>query len=171
MRVRSLQVLNALGCFSQTTIVSRHHSYRQSYSLTLSPIAQTVTPSSSARTTVGTTVSVKNLFANYPVRQASLRSSRQSETSEIIKMTLGIGLTCPRSISVRNVTGDLIVRIPSPEGRDWEEMVLIGGLNCEVAPWREFDGREGDVRVRVKTCSSTAPRSYSFICISTFYQG
>jgi DNA mismatch repair ATPase MutL len=168
--VHSFQVLRALGCFSQTTIVSRHRSYRQSYTLLLSPAAQTVTPSSSARATVGTTVSVKNLFANYPVRQASLRPTRQSEISEIIKMTLGIGLTDPVSISVRNVAGDLIVRVPKPEGRAWERTVLIKGLTCEVSPWREFDGRDGDVRLSVKMCPSTASRSSTFVCISSSYQ-
>ena len=161
------KVLRALGCFSRTTIISRHHSYRQSYTLVLSPTVETVTPSpTSARTTVGTTVSIKNLFGNYPVRQAALGSNRHLEMTQIFKMTVGIGLSCPASIFLRNVSGDTIVRIPNSEAKDEEDVRLERALKCQLSLWRSFDGRHENVRLGLKTCLSTSTRSYSFICNS-----
>jgi len=161
------KVLRALGYFSHTTVISRHHSYRQPYTLILSPTAGTVTPSpTSARTTVGTSVSIKKLFGNYPVRQAALKSNRHVEMTQIFKMTVGIGFSCPVSICLRNVSGDTIVRIPNSEGKDEDRVRLERGLNCQLSLWRLFDGRHENVRLSLKTCLSTSTRSYSFICNS-----
>ncbi len=56
---------------------------------------------SSTRATVGTTVQVKDLFANYPVRQSSSRSNHQSELKELHKISLGMGLTYAMSLTLR----------------------------------------------------------------------
>jgi len=156
--------LRSLGYFSHTTIISRHQTYRQSYTLVLSPSTSSVTPTSSARNTTGTTVSVKSLFANFPVRQASSRSNRQSQLTEIQKITLGIGLTSPVGVTVRTCSGEKLVRIERSGTKVWAKNVLGKGMGWTLSTWTKYEDRDDNVLLTVQSCPTNAPRNVSFIC-------
>jgi DNA mismatch repair ATPase MutL len=157
-------VLRSLGYFSHTTVISRHCTYRQSYTLILSPSIQSINTTSSTRATIGTTVNVKDLFLNYPVRQFSSRSNRHFEWIELQKMTVGIGLASPVALSLRTCTGNKIVRIDPYEEKDRATYVLEKGLNCTLSSWSTFEGQHESTIVSVKVCFANTPRNYLFIC-------
>jgi len=121
---------------------------------------------SSTRATVGTTVQVKDLFANYPVRQSSSRSNHQSELKELHKISLGMGLTYAMSLTLRIGTGEKMVKVDRFEGKDWERNVLDKSLSS-LSSWRTFENQQDNVHVVAKVCLASIARNYSFICRST----
>ena len=145
-------------------MTSRHSTYRQSYTLILSPSNRSVNGTSLIRSTVGTTVQVKDLFANYPVRQFSSRSNHQSELTELHKITIGIGLTCPMTLTLRTHTGEKMIKIDCYQGKDWDRNVLEKSLNCSFSSWRILENQQDNVRIVVKVCLASTLRKYSFIC-------
>ena len=159
-------VLTSLGYFSHITVTSRHHTYRQSHTLILSPSTCTLT--ASTRTTVGTTVQLKELFANYPVRLSSSRSNRQSELTELHKITTGIGLTGRLALSVRTCTGEKIVKIDRFKGKDSEKNVIETSFTCSVSPWTMSEDQLDGVRITVKFCLANTSKNHLFVCILTF---
>ena len=158
------RVLRSLGHFSHTAIISRHETYRQSYTAIISPTSRSLTPSSSARNTTGTTVSVKDLFANFPVRQALARSNRQSQWTEILKVTVGVGLTTPVGVSVRTCAGEKVVRIERSSKNEWERNVIEKGWGCTLSGWTNYEERDDHVHLSLKLCQANTPRNSSFIC-------
>ena len=111
----------------------------------------------SQRTTTGTTVTVKDLFANYPVRQ-SCRSTTQSWT-QIHNITVAVALTASISVTLRNGTDK--VKIGE---KDWKT-TIEKGFQCTISPWTHFEDQDDKVRVSIDLCHSTIPRNHSFICI------
>ena len=145
-------------------MTSRHSTYRQSYTLILSPLNRSLCGTSSIRSTVGTTVHVKDLFANYPVRQSSSRSNHQSELTELHKITIGMGLSCPMTLTLRTHTGEKMIKIDCPQSKDWNRNVLEKSLNCSFSSWRILENQQDNVRIIVKVCLASTLRNYSFIC-------
>ena len=160
-------VLRSLGYFSHTTITSRHHTYRQSYNLILSPAQQSVVPSPLTRNTTGTTVSVKELFANFPVRQSFLQSNRQAEMTEIIAISLGIALTRPVSLSLRNGNGDRIFKL-AKNIRQWDIAVLREILTCHALSCKDFNFEQEDISISAKLYMADTPKNHFFCCKSFF---
>jgi hypothetical protein len=143
-------------------MTSRHHTYRQASTLILSPSIQSINPSS--RTSEGTTVTIKDLFADFPVRQSSSRSNSQSEWTELHRITVAVALT-KVSLTLRNAGGDKLVKIDAV-GKDWERGVLEKGITCNISAFTMLEGQLDNVSVSIKFCQASCPRNYSFICTS-----
>ena len=158
------KVLRSLGAFSHTSVVSQHHTYRQSYHLILSPSTQSLDPSSTLRKASGTTVSIKELFSNYPVRLASSRANRQSEMTEIAKISLGIILSRPIDLTLRTGDGDKIIKIDQQNTINWEKRALEKTWSCTLSPWTIFDYEHENVSLNIKTCWADTSRNYTFCC-------
>jgi DNA mismatch repair ATPase MutL len=157
-------VLRALGYFSHTAIISRHHTYRQSYTLILSPSTESLKATASSRTTVGTTVTLKDLFANYPVRQSAFKANCQSEFTKIHKLSVAIGLSRPVTLTLRTSSTEKVVKIDRIEGEKWEKNVLEKGFSCNVSSWITFEGELDNVKIIIKGCFANTPRNHTFIC-------
>jgi DNA mismatch repair ATPase MutL len=123
-------------------------------------------PTASARSTIGTTVTVKDLFANYPVRQASSRSNRHAELTELHRLSVGIALSTPLSLTLRTATGEKLVKIDRSGTSEWQKVVLEKGLMCSVLRYMRFEGREDGVQVILSIYSTNSPRNYSFSCMT-----
>ena len=135
------------------------------HTLSSSPLQpHPVTPTSSARNTIGTTISVKNLFANFPVRQASSRSNRQSQLTDIQRITVGMSLTSPVAVTVRTCSGEKVVRIERSNTKEWEKSVLEKGMGWASSSWTKYQVQDDDVHLTMKLCRANTPRHYSFIC-------
>lgn len=160
----SFAVLRSLGCFSHTTVISRHHTYRQAYSLTLSPSTKLVAPVPSMRATVGTTVCVRELFANYPVRQLSFRSNRQSELTELHMVTVGFALSSPVNVTVREGSNNTIIKIERSDAEDWIPVILERGLSCTLSSTTTHEKQIDNVHLNLRGWLANTPRNYTFIC-------
>lgn len=158
------KVLRSLGDFSHTSVISQHQTYRQSYHLILSPSTQSLDPSSTLRRTSGTTVSIKDLFSNYPVRLASSRANHQSEMTEITKISLGIILSRPIDLTLRTGDGDKILKIDQQKTINWEKRSLEKTLCCTLSQWTIFDYEHENVSLNVKICRADTSRNYTFCC-------
>src|SRR5579859_7080425 len=120
---------------------------------------------SSTRSTIGTTVTVKDLFANYPVRRASSQSNITAQWVELQKITLGIGLSYPISITLRNQFGEKVVKLDKIEGREWEKNVLEKGLEGKYCLFRGIEEKQDGVGITMKVFFASIPKSYTFTCI------
>ena len=158
-------VLRLLGYFSNLTITSRHATFRQAHTLSLSPSTSPVAPHpASTRTAVGTTITVKDLFFNHPVRQATSRSNSHAEWTELKRITLGIGLSLPVAVTLRNQSGEKVIRIDRTEGEGWERNVLEKSLGGKFCMFGEFEGNSDDVGISVKLFFASIPMSYTLTC-------
>jgi len=157
--------LRSLGFFSHTTLTSRHHTYRQAYTLVLSPLTRLVSAASSSRAVPGTTVNVKELFTNYPVRQSASRTNCQSELAQVQKITIGIGLSRPLALTLRDATGEKLIQISHSEEMNWETTTLEDALKCTLSLWTTLEDNHDHVRLIMKVCRSDSAKSYTFICI------
>jgi DNA mismatch repair ATPase MutL len=157
-------VLRSLGYFSHTTIISRHKTYRQSYTLVISPSKQSLHPSSDARATVGTTATVRDLFSNYPVRRAASKTNQPSDLAEVSTFTIGIALIRRVTLSLRTSRNERLLRVDTNETKHWEKYILCSGLACEISSWITFEGELDSVRMTVRGCRASASRNYAFIC-------
>lgn len=162
-------VLRSLGHFSHLTICSRHHTFRQAYTLSLSPSTTPAPPCpSSTRSAIGTTVTVKDLFANYPVRRASSQSNITAQWIELQTVTLGIGLSCSVAITLRNRSGEKIVNLGRSEESGWERSVLERGLGGKCCLYIEIGEEQAGVGITMKVFFGNTPRSFTFTCMSTY---
>jgi hypothetical protein len=88
--------------------------------------------------------------------------------TELHKISIGIGLTCPIGLTLRTCAGDKIVKIDYSQGKDWERSVLEKSLSCTVSSWRIFEDQHDKVQISLKICLTCTPKNYSFICISRY---
>lgn len=165
LSIANVAVLRSLRHFSHTTIISRHHTYRQAYTLIFTPFSGDLTPTPSNRSITGTTVNVKDLYANYPVRQLLSRSNSQSELKELTRISIGIRLSSSMALTLRNSAGQKIVKIGSYDGQDCEAYVLKTCLSCSLSRWMVFKDRLEEVHITLKICSANTSRNYSFVCV------
>jgi len=165
-------VLRAVSCFSTITIISRHQSYRQSYTLALEHSEQLQYHSYGTGRPPGTTVTVKNLFHCHPPRRANSLSNMQKELNEIHTISLGIALSSPvKLLCVINGDREVFECNAFKDWDDWKSKVLMNGLKCELSPWLCCVFKQNGHEINISVCHSTAPRNYFFICISPFICG
>jgi DNA mismatch repair ATPase MutL len=162
-----IEVLRSLGFFSHLTITSQHHTYRQAYTLTLSSSLQYVHPTPSTRSMAGTTVTIKDLFANYPVRKLLSQSRKQSEMTDLRKVSIGIALSTPLALTLRSNTGEKLIKINRTDAKDWEKDVLEKGLSCRVLRCLTFDNRDQGVRVILRIYTVDTSKNHTFICTTS----
>src|SRR5579859_5083932 len=158
-------VLRLLALCSNIILTSRHITFRQSFSLCLSSSKPCVGPIPEvSRLAVGTTISVKEIFSNHPVRQATCRSNSHVEWTEVKKIAVGIGLSYPIAVTVRNQIGEKVVRIERREGREWETWVLERGLVGKFCLFKEIEERLDDVVIKMKIFFGSIIKGYTFTC-------
>jgi DNA mismatch repair ATPase MutL len=163
-RFTDIEVLRSLAFFSHLTITSQHHTYRQAYTLTLSSSLQDIHPTPSTRSMTGTTVTIKDLFANYPVRKLLSQSRKQSEMNGLHKISIGVALSTPLAFTLRSNTGEKFIKIDRTDAKDWEKGVLEKGLSCRVLRCLTFDNRDQGVRVILRIYTVDTSKNHTFIC-------
>jgi DNA mismatch repair ATPase MutL len=135
--------------------------------MSLSPSTTPAPPCpSSTRTTIGTTITVKDLFANCPVRQASSRSNITAQWAELQKLTVGIGLSRPIAITLRNQSGEKFVILDKREGNEWETKALEKGLGGKCRLFRVIEEKQEEVEITMKLFFASTLRSSTFVCLS-----
>jgi hypothetical protein len=85
--------------------------------------------------------------------------------TEILEISIGIAMTRPIALSLRDGKGHRIFKLPG-KSREWESSAIKAILACQTSLWKEFKFESGNISINVKICKADSPRNYFFCCIS-----